>query len=479
MARDGLSGPLGAGSYRFFAYDRGGRRRIGELKAVSAYSWSRRRDEISEASVRLAPAAAGAKCQELLRRLRSFRHELVIFRSGVRVWEGPISRISDSGNAVDIDAKDVLLYMHRRIMRNGYNDSYPNIKSVVTRARILLEEGYALDDPNVAAYIEDRSAADDARQARIVLPYQKLVLEELDDLAARSGLDYTVIGRRIVLWDTHNPIGRLPRMTGADFLSRPVVTEYGMDLATRSAVTNGQGLYGVVGEIDPYYGLVEMLASAYSENDTPDGALGPSDGELATALLALNVARAEYEAYPGLSTAEDIALAEYEQERYSPGVLPDRQDELDLLIEPLRTRANEKAGLYTVLNRRENEYEALAESRLETAEALAAYIANLESQAERNLNGRNPAPLVVRVPDGSALSPSVELGINQLVPGIWMPLYVESAIRTVEQWQKLDAVSVRGDASGEQVGLTLSPAPGFGRDTDAEAQAVIDEQEQG
>ena len=62
-------------------------------------------------------------------------------------------------------------------------------------------------------------------------PWSTTAWEQVDDLAATAGLDYTVIGRRILLWDTHVPIGRLPTMTDGDFSDSPIVTEYGMQTA--------------------------------------------------------------------------------------------------------------------------------------------------------------------------------------------------------------------------------------------------------
>ena len=39
------------------------------------------------------------------------RHEMVVFRNGVRVWEGPLFRIADEGSQVKLFAKDVLAYL--------------------------------------------------------------------------------------------------------------------------------------------------------------------------------------------------------------------------------------------------------------------------------------------------------------------------------------------------------------------------------
>src|SRR6202000_182584 len=51
--------------------------------------------------------------------------------------------------------------------------------------------------------------------------------------------------------------------------------------------------------------------------------------------------------------------------------------------------------------------------------------ADLISQADRNLVGRNPTPLQVRVPDGSEINMDGVLTIDMLVPGVYIPLVIE------------------------------------------------------
>jgi hypothetical protein len=89
---------------------------------------------------------------------------------------------------------------------------------------------------------------------------------------------------------------------------------------------------------------------------------------------------------------------------------------------------------------------------------------SLRAQAQRNLTGRNPAPVHVRIPDNSQLSPDLDIGISDLVPGIWIPLRSKATCKDLRQWQKLDQVNVSSTSDGgEQVTVTMSPAPGGGR----------------
>jgi hypothetical protein len=377
-------GALGCGTHRAFIYDRGGEIRRGEVTHLARIIWDRRRDDISEASIMVRDW--DDDCGELLANTRCWMNELVIFRVNedetmVRVWEGPITRITYRTDEVEVFAKDVMVYVYRRIMRQGYNDAYrlvnnvqQGLKTVVYRARKIITNALAYDDPNVIAYLTEFNFPDDARQSRVVDRYSRTAWEEVDDLAATAGLDYTTVGRRIILNDTHREIGRLPEMRDGDFGDDPIVSEYGMQMANVFAVTNNAGVYGIAdrlvnGEPEFATGFIEQLASAYGE------ATGAAQEE----------------------TLTPQALAELQQ--------------------------------------------------------------TLNDQAERNISPRHPTPVVVRVPDNTTLNPEVALGINQLVPGVWVAVRSIGTLREVVQMQKLDRVTMTEERGRETITVTLSPAP--------------------
>jgi hypothetical protein len=213
---------------------------------------------------------------------------------------------------------------------------------------------------NVLPYLVEHHLASDAETSRRTLPYQYTVWEHVDDLAAKAGMDYTVIGRAIHLWDVHNAaLGYTPIATRSDFLGEMYVTIYGMELGTSAVVTDGQGNWGAFGGNDPFYGEIERLATAYDEEATA-----------------------------------------------------------------------------------------------------APTVAELESQAERNLDGRNPTPLQVRVPDGSSISMNGIFTVENLVPGVYIPLRAEFNAIEISQMQKLQTVRFTESPTGETVQVTLFPASG-------------------
>lgn len=399
-------GSLGCGEYRVFIYQQGGRHLIGEIHSIEVMQFNRIRDDISTCT--LSTNGLGDQdCCDFYASIRSWMHEIVVFRSGVRVWEGPITRITYTTTDVQFEARDVMVYVYRRILRQGYNDAYriternnkgqvvshEGVYEVVSRAQNIIANALAPHDPNVLPYLTTITSAHDAKESRNIPAMSTTAWEQVDDLAATAGLDYTVIGRRILLWDTHTPIGRLPTMTDGDFSDSPIVSEYGMQTATYMAVTNGSGVAGAVEADNPSrphgtppfypYGPIEMLASSYSET----------------------------------------------------------------------------AGAST---------ETL------TQQGLSDLVAGLKEQARRNLSGRFPTPLIVRVPDNSSLSPECAIGFQQLIPGVWIPLRASGTCRVVTQWQKLDSVTIDVSDTGEKVQVVLSPAPNNGQDPDAD-QAAIDD----
>lgn len=203
----------------------------------------------------------------------------------------------------------------------------------------------------------------DSRTAARTLPYETTLFNHIDNYAARGGLDYTVVGRAIQFFDVHQKIGQTPMVTADDFLGDPIITQYGMELATYVAHTDGKGHFGAAGGVDPYYGEWEVLHQAYDEDAQGSNPQDPPS------------------------------------------------------------------------------------------------VAELESQAQRTyLQGSKP-PLVVRVPDNTTLNPNGVLTMADLVPGVWIPLQASLPGRTVSQMQKLDNMSVEEVAGkGETIKVTLSPA---------------------
>lgn len=271
-----------------YIYDRGGRRKIGMLDPLVRVKWARTRDDISEATVWV--ASPGPECAKMLGMVEAGRHELVIFRGNKRVWEGPIMLPTYSGPNVSIKAHDVMFYTTRTAMHNEYDNRYPNNGLVLDRVKRImtaeLARKEALDPPiyvlpHVQYIYASSDGVTDAKTAARTLPYQYTVFQHVDNYAARGGLDYTVVGRRIIFFDVHQRIGQTAQITGDDFIGDPIISQYGAELATRVIMTDGKGVWGAAGGTDPFYGEWEVLHQAYDEQSAAvDGTDPPTRAEL-------------------------------------------------------------------------------------------------------------------------------------------------------------------------------------------------------
>lgn len=393
-----------------FIFDRGGQRRISPIIDLSRVHWERTRDDISEGMVRLEAESCAAQAQ-LIDSIRSKRHELVIFRGNERVWEGPVYRVASHPSFAEIHAKDGLSYLAAQPMTRVWDNSYavdgvtevttrfeniitwelthsrtmfypstiPNAASHVAAWTALggtatsVAGGWNVTIPafesstvsslppiNILPHLDVRNFPNEARTAAKTLAYQMTVYEHLKGMARTSGIDFTMLGRRLIIWDVSRFIGRLRTMTSADFFAEVIVTEYGADHTQAAYVIGPEGVYGEALNLENlgFYGQWTTMYTAYNE----EGTNAPSEGEL-------------------------------------------------------------------------------------------------DSQARRNLSGRSPAPIEVRVPDNSSVILSDTLRINDLIPGVQVPLRATMNAREVSQMQKIDHVSVTetGD-EGETVQIMLTPA---------------------
>lgn len=350
--------------HQVFVMERGGKRRIGQLRNLDLVRWNRVRDDISEATIHLSGDLSSSQ-ERLLNSMEPGRHEICIYRDGVRSWEGPMLLPTYARDGVTIGAKDVMYYLYRTVMHAGYDSSYPHIEYTTARLkRIMIAElarKEGLTPPyNIVPFITEHHTADDAKTSAVTTPYQYSVFEHIDSMAENNGIDYTVLGRAIHLWDTSvSSMGQTRTVTENDFLGDVYVSVYGSELATASVVTGQDGAFSYQGGIDSFYGEWEVIASPYDESD---------------------------------------------------GATPPTQAEMD-------------------------------------------------SQAQRNLSGRLPTPLQVRVPDNSSINPNGVLSIADLVPGVYIPLLAKLNIREVSQMQKLNTMQVEETAKGETITVAMTPAP--------------------
>jgi hypothetical protein len=347
---------LGFGEYDAIIYDRGGSTAIGAVTQVSALRWTRVRDDISEATVTV--TRPGPACCDLLSEVRAVRHELVLFRNGKRVWEGPITYIKFTGTTIEIKARDVMWWTSHRAM--GRNLDYEAVAApVLDVVELLLDDVFSSTvggELNVLPYLTKITSAADINTRIKRGAYTATVWDVVDGFAENGGIDYTAVGRRIFFHDVHTAISETQILTDDHFNADLALIEYGSDLYTRRfrATTDGdvRQQNAPTGWLD-YYGYIDEIRA-------------PDDEQV-----------------------QDV-------------------------------------------------------SSMPTVDALEIGY---------------PAPMVLQVPENAGLSPLAPVTIEQLIPGIHVPVKSVQSCREFAQWTKLDSVTGVWTTEGEVVTVSLSTAP--------------------
>lgn len=353
-----MAGGIGAGTlgccYNTAAiWDRCERTKIADLDAVTCLEWSRELDDLSEGSVTV---GRNGSCCEVFDRIRPWRHQLVINRCGKQVWSGPILRTTYNADDTVFEAVDPLAWLDRRLVR----ETVELCGSLTGIAQQLVEQ--AMEHPDGAA--DETCLTFDYRGCthtgcRKYEACQTTAAAELRSLA-RGPFNFTVVGRRVVMWCGGATLGRTTILQDKDFMGLISVVEDGYAQATAVCV-QGKGVTAYCGGTDDYYGLIEV---------------------------------------------------------------PIKDDTI-------------------------------------TTEADAMAMACQEVAA------RKRPPLVLSVPDGIRLDPRAPVTMEQLVPGVLIPVWSSSTCRTVSEDMALTRVHVQQGCSDdhggdEVVSITVAPAASIG-----------------
>jgi len=219
-------------------YDRGGERRLWQLVDVADVQWHRELNGLSTAQITVTGDACLAQA-DVLGLIEPRRHELVLFRNGDRVWEGPIVQVAWFRDRATLLAHDVMEYLKYTPLSKAwpnedgggpplmldrtaeileYELTTPYVMTVGTGSaahEVTVPRWESLDPPaNILPHLEVRHGAVLTRSSTEA--FEMTVFEHVQNLA-RSGMDYTVIGRKILFWDRKDTIGRTRTLTDNDF----------------------------------------------------------------------------------------------------------------------------------------------------------------------------------------------------------------------------------------------------------------------
>lgn len=290
-------------NHRISIFDRGGSRRVHNLVDVASVDWGRERDTKSVANFALSGRACEAQA-DIIRDIAASagRYEAVIYRGADRVWEGPIRRVETLRDQAQFLATDVTEYLDNTSLSKAWPNSDgggptlmgDRLEEIITweltEPYVMLTNSGAVEVPrwenleppiNVLPFLQVYPGTVLTRSS--TEEFEMKLGEHMGNLVD-GGMDFTVVGRRIILWDSALSLGQTRRLTDADFLGDIRVIRYPSDhwsIAHLSASRGSEDVersVGHAGAPHPFYGVWENIVSMQSEESTDE----PTQTELNT-----------------------------------------------------------------------------------------------------------------------------------------------------------------------------------------------------
>lgn len=243
------------------------------LHDVSAATWERVLDGQSRATVVIPIRNQG--CCASLARTRPWSHEIMLVRSGEVVWEGPIVGVSDDrfAQTITIRARDMSAWLGKRRIHTAYDytGNPTDLTDIATRA---ISDALGPDEPGVLQWLTTYPSGVMAER-RVGADVTK-ALDEVNDMA-RTGLNYTTVGRRLILFGETTPLANIGTLTDTHF-ARGIPLEWDGLVAASSVAVIGEGVVGRYSTDPGVYGLLEEAVKT-------DGVLDKQAAETSARLL--------------------------------------------------------------------------------------------------------------------------------------------------------------------------------------------------
>jgi len=269
LPRGAGRGRLGCGVNEAYITWKCGTPRFCPVLNASEVTYARHLNDISEAQV-VVPISGTSEdeCCECLGDLEPWCHELHIARDGKDVWLGPITEVVYEYSQVTIRALDLLGWATVRVSEipidyTAATGAGPADWTTIGRA--VLDVAFAEDDPCLLPYVSASPSGYVGEQK--FNPYDLSAFDQLDQLA-QSGLEYTTVGRTVVLSSPNVPTTPIATLLDEHILGAVQLTKTGLLQADRwyvhfqddtSAIPPGPGLADAP---DKYcYGLIERIRS--------------------------------------------------------------------------------------------------------------------------------------------------------------------------------------------------------------------------
>ena len=243
-------GPIGvAHEYTAVVHFQGGTRVHTAIEGLIGVSWERKLDDYSEASIVVAKQGTSRACGGLLGQVTPWAHELSIYRDGALVWQGPITQKTETRDALQFSARDVIAWLDRRVIDLTFSNpddapDDPEHNTYVGETGIMLQqiinktfpEGDPYNNPGITPYARvDRTPGIYAKSKQIWRGSQT-VGDLVRDLI-KVGVDMFTLGRKLYMVPDSYRLNRAPyRLTDDHFLGDVEMVENGLDTATEGMV---------------------------------------------------------------------------------------------------------------------------------------------------------------------------------------------------------------------------------------------------
>ena len=237
---------------------RGGRQKILDLSSgIQSLDWSRSLDDVSDAGATITYNDRLRTEFARLAEVEPFAHELRIEREGLVVWEGPLTLVEEGANSIRLAGFDIASWLEvRRVVDEfNYEDSG---KEAVALALETISSAMAQDDSAVMLPFVHAVYGTKKAYRKVIPDDDVFAIEELFDLAGEL-IDWTVVGRRLILMPDNYVLGRLRTLKKEHFVGdghkiRRNATDY-----TSKRIKRGNGFSAITGDISERYGLVERV----------------------------------------------------------------------------------------------------------------------------------------------------------------------------------------------------------------------------
>lgn len=242
---------LGCGTYEVYFKTRGGDTHVGRVRNMTALSYARNLNSVSEGSVSFSLNGTESEvCCGIASTIEPWEHELAIYRNGEEIWCGPVvgGEVDNDAQTVTFNARDLSIWFSKRWVEIAGQDAEFEEVDIIEIYDWLIKHAYYKDPWNMEWFftadrlnipVDKTYIAFDPNTARWGGQYP-MVENELADLR-KSGVDYTTIRRVLIAGDLQSSTDISVRLSDNHWARPPKTPIIGLGMATEVGVAGGAG----------------------------------------------------------------------------------------------------------------------------------------------------------------------------------------------------------------------------------------------